>query len=81
MKSNTPQRLIKNIAILESPCISSWPWFVKSQVLDIKLDQARVKKKFLVGGWGGLSDSSISSWPWFVKSQVLGIKLGQAKEY
>ena len=38
-----------------------------------------VKKKFLVGGWGGLSDYSISSWPWFVKSQVLGTKLGLAK--
>ena len=30
--------------------ISSWPWFVKSQVLGTKFGLAKVKKRFLVGG-------------------------------
>ena len=31
--------------------ISSWPWFVKSQVLGTKLGQPGSKKSLSVGGW------------------------------
>ena len=70
--------LVRVYGRLSNYSVSSWPWFVKSQVLGYFKP---LKSFWWGGGWGGgLSNYSISSWPWFVKSQVLGIKLGLASE-